>query len=270
MSPAPPADGSLVVLGVDPGLRATGWGVLAAAGVDEGLVGGPSLSARGSTRLPDGQAGSSRAEPHSHSIPLTLSLSKGLSLTKGLSLPALSPRRLASSAKGGSAFGGGESTAEGSKGGAGREELRVLGYGAVVTEARASLPERLRCLSLGLREVIERWHPAEVAVEEAFVAANKRVAIAVGEARGVALLAAAEAGLPVFEYSASEVKQAVAGYGRGSKEQVQEMLRLQLGLEAAPQPADAADALATAFCHLVRRRAEARLRRAKPLSGRRV
>jgi crossover junction endodeoxyribonuclease RuvC len=105
--------------------------------------------------------------------------------------------------------------------------------------------------------VIERWQPDEAAVEEAFVAANKRVAIAMGQARGVALLAAAEAGMPVFEYSASEVKQAVSGYGRGSKEQVQEMLRLQLGLEAAPQPADAADALATALCHLARRRAEA-------------
>ncbi len=96
-------------------------------------------------------------------------------------------------------------------------------------------------------------------MEEAFVAANKRVAIAMGEARGVAFLAAAEAGLAVFEYSASEVKQAVSGYGRGSKEQVQEMLRLQLGLEAAPQPNDASDALATALCHLMRRRAEARL-----------
>jgi crossover junction endodeoxyribonuclease RuvC len=71
----------------------------------------------------------------------------------------------------------------------------------------------------------------------------------------------------VFEYSASEVKQAVSGYGRGSKEQVQEMLRLQLGLEAAPQPADAADALATAFCHLMRRRAEARLADAASPSG---
>lgn len=139
------------------------------------------------------------------------------------------------------------------------EELSVLAYGAVQTDTGAALPERLRQLARGLREVIRRWQPAEAAVEEAFVAANKRVAIAMGEARGVALLAAAEAGLPVFEYSASEVKQAVAGYGRGSKEQVQEMLRLQLGLETVPQPADASDAVATAFCHLMRRRAEARV-----------
>jgi len=187
----PPTAGSghgLVVLGIDPGLRATGWGVLA-------LVG----------------SGVSSAE---------------------------------------------------------REELTVLGYGAVTTETAAPLPERLRRLFLGLREVIGRWQPAEVAVEEAFVAANKRVAIAMGEARGVALLAAAEAGLPVFEYSVSEVKQAASGYGRGSKEQVQEMLRLQLGLEAAPQPADAADALATALCHLMRRRAEARVAAASLSGGR--
>jgi len=189
-STAPPAAGAgpgLVVLGIDPGLRATGWGVLA-------LVG----------------SGVSSAE---------------------------------------------------------REELTVLGYGAVTTDPAVPLAERLRRLSLGLREVIDRWQPMEVAVEEAFVAANKRVAIAMGEALGVALLVAAEAGLPVFEYSASEVKQAVTGYGRGSKEQVQEMLRLQLGLETAPQPADAADALATALCHLMRRRAEARLARAGSLSG---
>jgi crossover junction endodeoxyribonuclease RuvC len=106
-------------------------------------------------------------------------------------------------------------------------------------------------------------------VEEAFVAANKRVAIAMGQARGVALLAAAEAGLPVFEYSPSEVKQAVAGYGRGSKEQVQEMLRLQLGLESAPQPADAADALATALCHLARRRLDLLERQGVAKLGRR-
>jgi len=181
------AGSGLVVLGIDPGLRAAGWGVL-------------------------------------------------------------------------SLVGSGVSSAE-------REEITVLGYGAVTTETAVPLPERLRCLASGLREVIGRWQPAEVAVEEAFVAANKRVAIAMGEARGVALLAAAEAGLPVFGYSASEVKQAVTGYGRGSKEQVQEMLRLQLGLEVTPQPNDAADALATALCHLMRRRAEARVEAAGGLSG---
>jgi crossover junction endodeoxyribonuclease RuvC len=187
MRTSAPAGPGLVVLGIDPGLRATGWGVLAVGG---------------------GGAGSPE-----------------------------------------------------------REETRVLGYGVVATEKGAPLPERLRCLFAGLREVIGRWQPAEVAVEEAFVAANRRVAITMGEARGVALLAAAEAGLPVFDYSASEVKQAVAGYGRGSKEQVQEMLRLQLGLEAAPQPADAADALATAVCHLARRRTEALVAGAGASSG---
>jgi crossover junction endodeoxyribonuclease RuvC len=187
MRPSPLSVNGLVVLGIDPGLRATGWAVLAEAAFDEA---------------------SSR-----------------------------------------------------------REELSVLAYGAVQTETGAPLPERLRHIAVGLREVIRRWQPAEAAVEEAFVAANKRVAITMGQARGVALLAAAEAGLPVFEYSPSEVKQAVAGYGRGSKEQVQEMLRLQLGLEAAPRPADAADALATALCHVVRRRAEALIAGAGVSSG---
>ena len=227
----------MVVLGIDPGLRATGWAVLALTGFDEGLDRETLSSARGEPVEP-------RAEPPSDAGPLTLSL-PALSTAEG---PALS-------------------AVEGSKGVAGRDELKVLAYGAVQTETGTPLPERLWRIVLGLREVIERWQPAEAAVEEAFVAANKRVAIAMGEARGVALLAAAEARLTVFGYSASEVKQAVAGYGRGSKEQVQEMLRLQLGLETAPQPADASDALATAFCHLMHRRAEARLAGAATSAG---
>jgi len=224
----------LVVLGIDPGLRATGWAVLALA---DGEVVQPELA------CPSGR----RVEG-----PRTLDLSPPPE-GGGIDSPSHGPTfRL----------GRRSNLAPGDTSGmrrSQRDQLEVLAYGAVQTDSGATLPERLRHIAAGLREVIERWQPAEAAVEEAFVAANKRVAIAMGEARGVALLAAAEAGLPVFEYSPSEVKQAVSGYGRGSKEQVQEMLRLQLGLEAAPQPADAADALATALCHIVRRRAEARL-----------
>lgn len=139
------------------------------------------------------------------------------------------------------------------------ETLRALDFGTLTTSADLPLPERLRALFESLEELILRWCPAEVAVEAPFVAANKQVAVAVGEARAVAMLAAAQAGLPVFSYSPAEIKQAVAGYGRGDKRQVQEMVRLQLGLEAIPTPDDAADALATALCHAAQRRAAALL-----------
>jgi crossover junction endodeoxyribonuclease RuvC len=138
-------------------------------------------------------------------------------------------------------------------------EISALGHGVLAVDARLPLAERLRTLFDALREVIAHNDPAEVAIEQPFVAANVRSAMAVGEARAIAVLAAAQAGLPVHEYSPAEVKQSVCGYGRGPKEQVQEMVRLQLGLDAAPQPADAADALATALCHLIRRRAKSLL-----------
>jgi crossover junction endodeoxyribonuclease RuvC len=100
-----------------------------------------------------------------------------------------------------------------------------------------------------------------VAVEDPFVAQNARSAFAIGEARAIALLAAAQAGLSVRAYPPAEVKLAVAGYGRSDKAQVQEMVRLQLSLAKAPEPADAADALAVAICHHLRRRADERLAR---------
>ncbi len=144
------------------------------------------------------------------------------------------------------------------------ETLKALDFGALTMSGDLPLPERLRTLFEGLEELILRWCPAEVAVEAPFVAANKQVAVAVGEARAVAMLAAAQAGLPVFSYSPAEIKQAVTGYGRGEKRQVQEMVRLQLGLEAIPEPDDAADALATALCHAAHRRAAALLAGERP------
>jgi crossover junction endodeoxyribonuclease RuvC len=111
--------------------------------------------------------------------------------------------------------------------------------------------------------VIERWRPLEVAVEDPFVAQNARSAFAIGEARAVALLAAAQAGLPVRAYAPAEVKLAVAGYGRSDKAQVQELVRVQLGMSTAAEPVDASDALAVALCHHLRRRTEARLEAAR-------
>ena len=139
------------------------------------------------------------------------------------------------------------------------DTIRALDFGALTLSRDLPLPERLRALFEALEELILRWCPAEVAIEAPFVGGNKQVAMAVGEARAVVMLAAAQAGLPVFSYSPSEVKQAVTGYGRGEKRQVQEMVKLQLGLEAIPEPDDAADALATALCHAARRQAAALL-----------
>ncbi|MDI6856749.1 MAG: crossover junction endodeoxyribonuclease RuvC [Dehalococcoidia bacterium] len=139
-------------------------------------------------------------------------------------------------------------------------EPSLIDCGALRVNARLPLAERLAYLYDGLRTLIERCQPSEVAVEEPFVAANVRSAMAIGEARALALLAAAQAGVPVCRYSPAEVKQSVTGYGRGSKGQVQEMVRLQLGMTEAPEPQDAADALAVALCHLARCRTNDMLR----------
>jgi crossover junction endodeoxyribonuclease RuvC len=97
--------------------------------------------------------------------------------------------------------------------------------------------------------LISTWRPDSAAVEELFFSKNARTALAVGHARGVALLALTDAGLPVQEYKPAEVKQAVAGYGGAPKEQVQGMVQLLLGMDETPRPDDAADALAVAICH---------------------
>lgn len=139
------------------------------------------------------------------------------------------------------------------------EAFRLLAAGVVATDARRPPAERLHHIFRELCGVIERWRPAEVAVEDPFVAENARSAFAIGEARAVALLAAAQAGLPVAPYAPASVKSAVAGNGRSEKAQVAELVRIQLGLAAAPEPADAADAVAVALCHLLTHRAGHRL-----------
>lgn len=129
------------------------------------------------------------------------------------------------------------------------ETLKALDYGVITTPPTISLPSRLRVLFDRLREVIARSEPTEAAVEQLFFARNVQSALAVGQARGVALLALAQNRLSVGEYTPLQVKQAVAGYGRATKDQVQNMVRVMLNLDEVPQPDDAADALAIAICH---------------------
>ncbi|MCG0238500.1 MAG: crossover junction endodeoxyribonuclease RuvC [Firmicutes bacterium] len=124
---------------------------------------------------------------------------------------------------------------------------RALAYGALSTPARMPLPERLLRLHQGVRELIEGHRPDVVAVEELFFGRNVTTAFTVGQARGVVLLAAAQAGIPLAEYTPMQVKQAVTGWGRADKAQVQQMVARLLGLGQVPKPDDVADALAVAL-----------------------
>jgi crossover junction endodeoxyribonuclease RuvC len=127
---------------------------------------------------------------------------------------------------------------------------RLVTFGAISASARDSFPERLARIHRELSKVLAACRPECVAVENIFHAANVRSALKLGHARGVAMLAAIEAGCLLVEYSPAEVKRAVVGYGRAEKGQVQQMVKLLLGLREAPAPHDAADALAVAICHL--------------------
>ena len=134
--------------------------------------------------------------------------------------------------------------------------LSVVDYGAILTAADMLMPERLLELYRRLRELMLLHHPQIGAVEKLFFQRNVRTALAVGQARGIVLLAMAETGVPVVEYTPLEVKQAVVGYGGADKNQVQQMVRALLGLPDIPRPDDAADALAIAICHLHSSRAQ--------------
>jgi crossover junction endodeoxyribonuclease RuvC len=122
--------------------------------------------------------------------------------------------------------------------------------GALSAPARSTFPEKLKYIHMGLGALLARHRPDSVAVESVFFARNVRSALKLGHARGVALLAACDAGLPVAEYAPAEIKRAVVGFGRAEKHQVQQMIKLLLGLDAPPSPHDAADALAVAICHV--------------------
>ena len=130
------------------------------------------------------------------------------------------------------------------------DEITLIDCGALNSPVRSPIGERLNYLYGKLVEIISRCQPEAVAVEQPFMAKNVKSALAVGRAQAVAILAAANRGVPTYEYTPAQVKQRVANYGASSKEQVQEMVKLQLGLSQVPQPSDAADALAVAICHL--------------------
>jgi crossover junction endodeoxyribonuclease RuvC len=126
----------------------------------------------------------------------------------------------------------------------------IVVCGAISAPALASFPDKLHQIHARLAILLRDCRPDAVAIENLFHAVNVRSALKLGHARGVAMLAAVEAGVPVFEYTPAEIKRAVVGYGRAEKPQVQHMVKLLLGLAAVPSPHDAADALAVAICHV--------------------
>ena len=129
-------------------------------------------------------------------------------------------------------------------------ELSMLACDVITTPAKTPLSQRLQLIYEGLSKLVAIYKPHEAAMEELFFAKNARTAMTVGHARGVAMLALANGGLSVAEYTPKQVKQAVTGYGGADKNQVGEMVRILLKLSAVPKPDDAADAAAVAICHL--------------------
>lgn len=132
-------------------------------------------------------------------------------------------------------------------------DLRAVGWGSVRTPSGAPLSERLAKIHSEIVRQIEAFGPDEIAVEDVFQARNVRSALKLGHARGVALLAAAQAGLPIFEYAPREVKKSVVGIGSATKSQVSSMVARLLGVDAAEMKEDEADAVAVALCHLHKR-----------------
>src|SRR5713226_2412705 len=130
------------------------------------------------------------------------------------------------------------------------DELSMIACDVITTPAGMPLAQRLQQIYQHLGEIIATYRPNEAAMEELFFAKNARTALTVGQARGVAMLALANGGLSIAEYTPKQVKQAVTGYGGAKKEQVGEMVRILLHLTAIPRPDDAADAAAVAICHL--------------------
>lgn len=125
----------------------------------------------------------------------------------------------------------------------------VVTYGSILTDAGMDMPSRLQVLYDRLSEIIEEYEPEEASIEELFFNNNAKTAILVGEARGVAVLACAKKGLRISEYTPLQIKQALVGYGRADKKQVQAMVKAILNLDKVPKPDDTADALAAAICH---------------------
>lgn len=128
--------------------------------------------------------------------------------------------------------------------------LQMIAGGVITTPAGTPLPQRLQVIYRELTQLIEQWRPESAAIEELFFSKNAKTALAVGHGRGAAMLALANAGLPITEYKPLEVKQAITGHGGADKVQMQHMVKLLLQLDDIPRPDDAADALAIAICHV--------------------
>jgi len=128
-------------------------------------------------------------------------------------------------------------------------QLKFVEHGCILTKSSEDLEHRLSIIFDELTAIIKKFKPDMVAVEELFFASNAKTAISVGHARGVILLACSKSKIPVYEYTPLQVKQAICGYGRGDKQQIQKMVQALLSLEEIPKPDDAADGLAIAICH---------------------
>lgn len=130
------------------------------------------------------------------------------------------------------------------------EGMCMVNCGVLNASPQVPVEERLRSLYAKLSEIFATYRPDEVAIEEPFIGHNVRSAFAIGRAQSMAILAAANQGLPIYYYSPAQVKRQVTGYGQSDKQQIQEMVKIQLGLSQVPGPSDAADALAVAICHI--------------------
>lgn len=128
-------------------------------------------------------------------------------------------------------------------------KFKALDYGAVTTQAGTPFEQRLLTVHQGVSAIIRKYQPQVLSIEKLYFGTNHTTAIDVAQARGVTLLAAAQAGLEIYEYTPMQVKQAITGYGKAQKKQMMEMTRMLLGLSCVPKPDDTADALAMAICH---------------------
>jgi crossover junction endodeoxyribonuclease RuvC len=135
--------------------------------------------------------------------------------------------------------------------------MKPVAYGSILTPPDWSISCRLEAIYRQVTEIIDLYQPIEIGVEELFFSRNVSTALVVGQARGVILLAAQQKGLKIMEYKPMEVKLAVTGYGRAEKKQVQQMVKILLGLAEIPKPDDTADALAIAICHMQSRKMKA-------------
>lgn len=137
-----------------------------------------------------------------------------------------------------------------------RGRVKMITAGVITTPAHTPLPERLEEIYIGLTDIIKETQPDVMSVEKLFFTKNITTAISVAEARGVAILTGRQADLPIYEYTPNEIKKSITGYGAAKKLQVQEMVRIQLGLQEKPKPDDCADALAAALTHVFMSRLE--------------